>query len=189
MSFYNAAQEGFLFATVPHAVAANDVLVLKSVSVPKGSLGQLNISGVIFHLEPGSLVPLPDIIVTGGVTVDVENLDGTTMVGARVLGYESTVQIDETVNTNTLNAVTASMEINEARLFAVQAIGLTGTHATHTVGFEISNNDTDWVTGPALTLTGEGIATANTPARYIRAKVTLAEGAASTSRIIVHAKN
>jgi len=191
MSFFNAAQKGFVFATVPHAVAANDVLVLKSVSVPKGSLGQLNISGVIFHLGPGTLITLPDIIVTGGVTVDVENLDGTTMAGARVLGYEGQVQISETLDTNVLNAVTSSMELNEAHFVGIQVIGLTGAHTTHVVKMEVSNDNTNWATAPAgaVGVTGAGVSDISSSFRYGRLKVTTAEGGASTCTVILHAKN
>ena len=91
------------------------------------------------------------------------------------------------VDTNVVDKVTPSLYINGNRSIGVHVYSDTGAHANHIITIQISANDTDWE-DTVLTVTGTGFKEGETTAQYIRAKVTTAESAASTSDIYLTSK-
>ena len=91
------------------------------------------------------------------------------------------------VDTNVNNTVTDSLYINGNRSIGVYVDDGSGAHTSHIVTIQVSANETDWH-DTALTVTGLGFKEGETTAQYIRAKVTTAEGGASTSDIHLTSK-
>ena len=94
------------------------------------------------------------------------------------------------LDTNNNGAVTDSLDIAILPLGIVttSVISLTGTHATHVITLQTSPDDTVWFDRNTIA----GSDTCNdcdiNAMRYIRAKVTTVEGAASTCKVIIQAK-
>lgn len=94
---------------------------------------------------------------------------------------------DLTVDTNVLDYETPPMYVNGDYQIGIYVADISGTHDTHVIIIQESPNDLDWF-DTAITLTGLGKAVGTTTCECIRAKVTTAEGGASSSRIVLNSK-
>lgn len=96
--------------------------------------------------------------------------------------------IETSKNTNSTSTATTGLDISEQKLVAMAVLGTTGAHDNHEVELQCSIDNTNWFgTGKKITGVGlkDGISIA---ARYVRLKVTIAEGATSTVTLVVQAK-
>lgn len=105
-----------------------------------------------------------------------------------VRGSRATQSVATGADTNSTSTVTTSHDTLETSTFFCEVRAASGTHATHVVTVQCSSDDSNWE-DMATTITGTGTATVtDVGARYVRAKVTTAEGAASTCDIYTTAK-
>jgi len=91
-------------------------------------------------------------------------------------------------DTNSTATVTTGLDISAQQFVAMAVLATTGTHTTHEVELQCSVDNTSWfATGMKITGTGlkDGISVA---ARYVRLKVTIAEGTTSTVTLVIQAK-
>ena len=72
----------------------------------------------------------------------------------------------------------------------MQVIANTGTHATHIIDLQCSSNNSNWHNINSGDVTGVGITDppVTVGTRYVRARVSTAEGGASTVDILIQAK-
>ena len=93
------------------------------------------------------------------------------------------------LNTNSLGAVTTSIDITAATMFSWCVTGATGAHANHKVKLEISFDNTKWLDS-ASHITGIDVFSSENDVSigYIRFMVDVVEGATSTVDIIVNSK-
>ncbi len=102
-------------------------------------------------------------------------------------GGATLLQADAGLNANDTATVGTALALVGARRVGLQVDGATGTHATHVVTVQVS---ADGVTyhSTSSTVTGDGAAELETAFPYARAKVTTAEGGASTVNVNLVAK-
>jgi len=87
------------------------------------------------------------------------------------------------------NTTTTGLEIKENAFFSMQIIANTGTHTTHIIQLQCSTNDSNWHDVSGGGVTGTGIVdNLQVSTKFIRARVSTVEGAASTVDIIINAK-
>ena len=90
---------------------------------------------------------------------------------------------------NNSGAVSSSLDIKEDSLVTMQVIANTGTNTTYIIDLQCSTNNSNWhnVAGGSINQTGivDGLTVG---ARYIRARVSTAEGGASTVDVYLQAK-
>jgi len=92
------------------------------------------------------------------------------------------------LDANSLGAVSASLEIKENTITSMQIIANTGGNTTHQIDLQCSTNNVNWHDVGSGVI-GIGIEDGLTVgARYIRARVSTAEGAASTVDVYLQAK-
>jgi hypothetical protein len=96
-------------------------------------------------------------------------------------------QSDAGLDANSTSSTGTALTLAGAKRVALQVDGATGTHATHIVKIQVSADGVTYHDSSA-TVTGEGFAELDTALAYARAKVTTAEGAASTIDIVLQAK-
>ena len=123
--------------------------------------------------------------------VDIANLEhDPTLVAKKVTIVSSRLsELNETdFDTNSTSTATSSLDIRDNKHVTWGISATTGTHATHVIKLQQSlDNVTFSNTGSILT--GVGIKdNLQITARYIRLKVTTAEGSASTVEVRIHAK-
>ena len=105
--------------------------------------------------------------------------------GAAISRFEKT---ETGLNANSLGAVTTAIELDEDEHLGIFILDNSGTHATHVITIQASPDNTNWF-DTSYTLTGTGFLNNTTIiTRYIRAKVTTAEGAASVINVCVVGK-
>ncbi len=92
-----------------------------------------------------------------------------------------------TVDTDVVDGVTNSLDINGDSHVGVYVNSISGAHANHIVIIQCSVDKTNWFDS-SITVTGLGSAEGTTVCQHIRAKVTTAEGAASSSNVTLSAK-
>ena len=93
-------------------------------------------------------------------------------------------------DTNSTATVTTSIDLARVvnGIITFYVIGVTGGHITHVITMQYSPDGSSWING-ANKITGVGcVDVAVTAARYIRLKVTTAEGGVSTSDIYLLAR-
>lgn len=106
---------------------------------------------------------------------------------ARSLRFITDTTLAVDTNDNSSN-FTTTVNIKDATSISLQVVGATGTHATHVITLQTSNDGSNFVDSSS-TVTGEGILeNVAVSAAYARGSVTTAEGAASTSNVILVAK-
>lgn len=94
----------------------------------------------------------------------------------------------QSLDANVADAVSDSLDIRENKLLTFNVRGLTGSHATHEISLQRSFDNTNFETTSAK-VTGEGTKTPiNIAVRYVRLKVTTAEGSTSTVTVTIQAK-
>lgn len=97
-------------------------------------------------------------------------------------------KVDEVLDTNDTAETTAALNVRGGAL-GLMVLAASGTHATHHIRIQVSDDGTNWHTHYSSTLggiTGTG-AVPHIPCAFplARAKVTTAEGAASTCTVIL----
>lgn len=96
--------------------------------------------------------------------------------------------VETGLDANSTSTVTDSLDIKENKKVALSVNGDTGTHNTHIVSLQCSVDDTVWTT-MSDSITGESVKNnVEVITRYVRAKVTTAEGGVSTVDICIQAK-
>ncbi len=96
--------------------------------------------------------------------------------------------INAGLDANSTSTVTDTLDIKANREVVFEVYGESGTHATHVVTLQKSLDGTNW-TNTSNTQNQLGILNnIQVTARYVRCKVTTAEGGASSIKIIVQAK-
>ena len=94
------------------------------------------------------------------------------------------------LNTNSLGATTASIDITERLAVAWTIQGATGDHDNHKIMPQYSLDNSNWMdSGSGLTGTGVFAIREILPVGYIRFKVSVVEGTTSTVNIIVNCKS
>ena len=107
---------------------------------------------------------------------------------ARTLSRNFVELIADGVDSNDDTAVTASLDIATQRHLCLDVVAASGTHGTEVVTLQFSVDDSVWQAS-AITQAGAGFTDDITiNARYVRVKVTTAEGGASTVDITIQAK-
>jgi len=92
------------------------------------------------------------------------------------------------LDANSTSTVSSSLDIAENNWVCYTILANTGTHATHVITLQCSPDDTNWY-NTASTITGVGIIdNVQIGARYVRLKVTTAEGGTSTVDVIIQGK-
>ena len=92
------------------------------------------------------------------------------------------------VDANSTSSVTTAIDMDGYFFVGMYVAGATGTHATHIVTLQSSPDGTTWF-DTTHAITGVGSDTEiNCYTNYIRAKVTTAEGGASTVNIYLIVK-
>jgi len=105
-------------------------------------------------------------------------------------------ELSEIIDTNNAGATTAWFDVSENNVISLSVWGETGHHSNHEVKIECSpdadpNHSLFAIksAGIAHKAVGEDMEpNISISCRYVRAKVTTAEGSASTSKIIIQAK-
>lgn len=89
---------------------------------------------------------------------------------------------DLALDTDTLDNVGSAFDVTNHHMIGLQVVAETGAHATHVIRIQESLDGTTWFDSPTPTeITGVGaIFNFESNAHSVRAKVTTAEGAAST---------
>ncbi len=104
------------------------------------------------------------------------------------MGTKFTEHIETGLDANSVGAVSASLEIKENTVTSMQVIANTGGNTTHQIDLQCSTNNVNWHNVGSGVI-GVGIEDALTVgARYIRARVSTAEGGASTVDVYLQAK-
>jgi len=89
---------------------------------------------------------------------------------------------------NSTASVTTSLDIKENNWVSFQVIANTGGNTTHIITLQCSLNNSTWQ-NTSSTITSVGIKdNIQVTARFIRLKVTTAEGSASTVDVIINSK-
>ncbi len=89
---------------------------------------------------------------------------------------------------NSTSTVTASLDVKDAFVAFIEVTAVTGTHASHVLTIQCSADDSIW-SNMAQTISGAGtVALADLGPRFIRGKITTAEGGTSTVHIYLRAK-
>lgn len=96
--------------------------------------------------------------------------------------------IEASLDTNDTATVTSAVEMDLARHIFLAVNGTSGTHATHVVKIQESYDGSAWFEHASISVTGTGTSSGTSDARFVRAKVTTAEGGASVSTIAIQAK-
>ena len=91
------------------------------------------------------------------------------------------------IDTDNNGAVTSSLYINGNKTVGVYVTAVTGSHATHVLTVQVSADDSNWFDSSS-TVTGIGFVEFDTIAQHVRAKVTTAEGSASTVDLFLTSK-
>lgn len=92
------------------------------------------------------------------------------------------------LDANSTSTVTDAFDISNNNFVAWQVLANTGVHNTHIIKLQGSIDKINWAT-TSSSITGIGINdNVQITARYIRFKVTTAEGATSTVNILAHSK-
>lgn len=92
------------------------------------------------------------------------------------------------INANSTITVTTGLDIKENQYISWQVIANTGANTTHVITLQCSLDNSTWQ-NTASTVTGVGIEdNIQVTARYVRLKVTTAEGGASTVNVLLNAK-
>ncbi len=98
-----------------------------------------------------------------------------------------TEHIEVGLDANSVGDVSTSLEIKENTIVTMQVIANTGGNTTHIIDLQCSANNSNWHN--VASVNQIGITDGNTiGARYIRARVSTAEGAASTVDVYLQAK-
>ena len=93
------------------------------------------------------------------------------------------------LDANSVGAVSTSLEIKENDTTSMQVIANTGGNTTHIIDLQCSSDNANWHNVVSGSVVGTGIATGLiVGARYIRARVSTAEGGASTVDVYLQAK-
>ncbi len=110
------------------------------------------------------------------------------MTGARESPSRFSELSESSFNTNNTATVSASLDIKDNKWVAWGAKQVSGGHSTHIITLQQSLDDSTWISTTS-TLTGTGIVdNVQITTRYVRLKVTTAEGSASSVSIIIHGK-
>ena len=93
------------------------------------------------------------------------------------------------LNTNSLAAVTASLNVQTQSSIAWTVQGATGTHASHEITLQLSLDNINWINTSSV-LARVDVLSVNTDLviGYVRFCVTKLEGATSTVNIVVNTK-
>jgi len=93
------------------------------------------------------------------------------------------------LDTNVLNAVTASLDVTAQQFVSWCVVDATGAHDNHVITMQLSLDNVTFFDSPSKLLGADRISIENNMSvGYIRWKVTTAEGATSTVDIIINAK-
>ena len=101
-----------------------------------------------------------------------------------------TDQKPTSLNANSLNSVTPRLDIKEKTGLAWSVLEKTGSHSTHVLTIQRSTDNINWDNTSSKITAGTPyqIKTATVNVRYVRVKVTTAEGSASTVEVVINAK-
>ena len=92
------------------------------------------------------------------------------------------------LDTNNLNATTISLDISDNEAVAFSVVNASGAHTTHVITLQCSLDDSEWF-DISTTITGLGVKNNITIiTKFVRLKVTTAEGGTSTVDIIIQGK-
>ena len=96
---------------------------------------------------------------------------------------------EDGLNANSTATVSSALDVSDNKNVSFTVKAASGTHATHIITLQSAlETSGDWIT-TASTLTGIGaVDNIQTTMKFVRLKVTTAEGAASTVNIIIQAK-
>ncbi len=119
--------------------------------------------------------------VKGQATDSTIRLDSVTRLAFNPL---QSIKVDTMMDANT-DTVTTALDVKGARNFSLTVDTVTGAHTTHVVTLQTSFDGWTW-NSTSTTVTGKGTANlSNLATRFVRAKVTTAESAASVIHIII----
>lgn len=106
---------------------------------------------------------------------------------AQMLLFTGTLDVNATTGTS---ASSTAFQIGGFSLVGLFATNSSGTFSSAVIEIEGSPDGSEWFSlVPAVTLTGEGMVVATSvPFRYVRARVTSAEGSAGEASIYMQAK-
>lgn len=93
----------------------------------------------------------------------------------------------ESLNTNEVGAVTSELFIADNRAVGLYVRGTSGAHDNHVITLQYSVTGNKWFNSGGE-VSGIGFVERETVARYVRGKVTTAEGAPSTCSIHIVSK-
>lgn len=104
-----------------------------------------------------------------------------------ISGTPNTVdtQVDTGVDTNVLNTTTTPLRMDGAKNASLYVVANTGAHANHVLTLQVSHDNSNWYD---TTHTVTGVNNEHDIyciAGWVRAKVTTAEGGASTSDVSI----
>lgn len=167
-----------------------------SVPVIVQSVPTTTVNGSV-SITTGDTVPvavksMPTTTVNGTVTVNSGNtlpvsiVTGDTVPTSLKNSFVSTAYLS--VDTNSSGTVTSALDIGGLSNVAVASTPESGNHANYVVVLQYSLDNTNWWDSDVSLINGSGSTQGNIYGRYIRAKVSVAEGSTSVSTIRVIAK-
>jgi len=95
------------------------------------------------------------------------------------------------LDANDTNSVTAGLDIKNNSLMGWSVLEKTGSHSAHVLTVQRSTDNVNWDNTASTITAGTSYqisVSGSVPARYIRVKVTTAEGSASTVDVVINAK-
>jgi len=105
-------------------------------------------------------------------------------------GYIYQNQVTIALDANDTNSITTSLDIKNNTEIAWSVKEKTGSHSSHILTFQRSTDNVNWDNTSSKITAGTAyqVKTATVQVRYIRIKVTTAEGDASTVDVVINAK-
>jgi hypothetical protein len=106
----------------------------------------------------------------------------------RSASYDFACISDTGLDANDTSTVSTVLDVLENRYISFDVQDNSGTHSNHVITLQISFDNSTWY-NTSSTKTGTGfVENVQVTARYVRLKVTTAEGSASIVDINIHAK-
>lgn len=109
-----------------------------------------------------------------------------------IVGNGIVTEVSATLDTNDTSSVTDALDISAHKVGAVCffVFANTGAHTAHVVALQYSPDGTNWETSGSntITRTGHKVVSDLLGCKYIRLKVTTAEGGASTSDVVLQCR-
>lgn len=109
-----------------------------------------------------------------------------------IIGNITVTEVSATLDANSTSSVTDALDIsiNKHGEISFFVFANTGTHLLHVISLQYSPDGTNWETSGSNTITGTGhkIVTDLLGCKFVRLKVTTAEGVASTVDVVLQCR-